>query len=34
MAAIALVTGVYHLSRRKAVSFLSDLLGVRISLAR
>ncbi len=32
MAAIALVTGVYHLSRRKAVSFLSDLLGVRISL--
>lgn len=32
MAAIALVTGVYNLSRRKAVSFFSDLLGVRISL--
>ena len=32
MAAVALVTGVYHLSRRKAVSLFSDLLGVRISL--
>jgi len=32
MAAIALVTGVYNLSRRRAVSLLSDLLGVRISL--
>lgn len=32
LAAIALVTGVYNLSRRKAVSLMSDLLGVRISL--
>lgn len=32
MAAIGLVTGVYNLSRRKAVSLLSDLVGVRISL--
>lgn len=32
MSAVALVTGVYNLSRRKAVSLLSDLLGVRISL--
>lgn len=32
MAAIALVTGVYNLSRRRAVSLFSDLLGVRISL--
>lgn len=32
MAAIALVTGVYNLSRRKAVSLMSDLVGVRISL--
>jgi transposase len=27
-----LVTGVYHLSRRKAVGLLSDLLGVEVSL--
>ncbi len=27
-----LVTGVYHLSRRKAVGLLSDILGVRVSL--
>jgi transposase len=32
MSAIALLTGVYHLSRRKAVQLLSDLVGVRISL--
>lgn len=32
MAAVALLTGVYHLSRSKAVSLCSDLLGVRISL--
>jgi transposase len=32
MAIIALVTGVYHLSRRKAVGLLSDLLGVELSL--
>jgi transposase len=32
MAVIALVTGVYHLSRRKAVGLLSDLLGVELSL--
>ena len=32
MAAVALLTGVYNLSRRKAVSLCSDLLGVRISL--
>lgn len=32
MAAITLLTGVYNLSRRKAVSLCSDLLGVRISL--
>jgi transposase len=29
---VALLTGVYHLSRRKTVSLLWDLLGVRISL--
>ena len=32
MAVVALLTGVYHLSRRKAVRLLSELLGVRISL--
>lgn len=32
MSAIALLTGVYHLSRRQTVQLLSDLLGVRISL--
>jgi transposase len=32
MAIIALVTGVYHLSRRKAVGLLSDLLSVELSL--
>lgn len=32
MSVIALLTGVYHLSRRKTVSLLSDLHGVRISL--
>lgn len=32
MSAIALLTGVYHLSRRKTVDLLSDLVGVRISL--
>lgn len=32
MAIIALVTGYYHLSRRKAVGLLSDILGVRVSL--
>ena len=32
MAIMALVTGVYHLSRRKAVELLSDVLGVRVSL--
>jgi len=32
MAIIALVTGVYHLSRRRAVGMLSDLLGVELSL--
>lgn len=29
---MALFTGVYHLSRRKAVELLSDVLGVRVSL--
>jgi transposase len=29
---MALVTGVYHLGRRKAVDLLSDIVGVRISL--
>ena len=32
MSVIALLTGVYHLSRRKTVTVLSELLGVRISL--
>ncbi len=32
MALIALLTGIYHLSRRKAVTLLSDVVGVRISL--
>jgi transposase len=32
MAIMTLVTGVYHLSRRKAVELLSDLLGVQVSL--
>ncbi|HEX5659790.1 MAG TPA: IS66 family transposase [Polyangiales bacterium] len=32
MSAVALLTGVYHLSRRKAVQLLSDLVGVGISL--
>lgn len=32
MSAIALLTGVYHLSRRKTVQLLSDLVGVNISL--
>lgn len=32
MAIVALLTGVYHLSRRRTASALSDLLGVRISL--
>jgi transposase len=31
-AVIGLVTGVYHLSRRVAVSFMSDILGIDISL--
>jgi transposase len=32
MAAIAMLTGVYHLSRRKAVELLHDLTGVKLSL--
>lgn len=32
MGAVALLTGVYHLSRRRTVELLSDLMGVRISL--
>ena len=32
VALIALFTGVYHLSRRRAQSLLSDVLGVRVSL--
>lgn len=32
MALIALLTGVYHLSRRRAVALLHDVLGVRVSL--
>lgn len=32
MSVIVLLTGVYHVSRRKTVTLLSDLLGVRISL--
>src|SRR5690606_1550578 len=32
MSMIGLLSGVYHLSRRKTVSLLSDMLGVRIAL--
>jgi uncharacterized coiled-coil protein SlyX/transposase len=32
MAIIAMITGIYHVSRRSAVGLLSDLLGVRVSL--
>jgi transposase len=32
MSVVALLTGVYHLSRRKTVDLLSDIVGVRISL--
>jgi transposase len=32
MALIALLTGVYHLSRRRTVTLLNDVLGVRVSL--
>lgn len=32
MSAVGLLTGVYHLSRRKAANLLSDLVGVKISL--
>jgi transposase len=32
MALISLLTGVYHLSRRKAVSLLGDVVGVQLSL--
>jgi transposase len=32
MAVMALLTGIYHLSRRKAVQLLSDILGVQVSL--
>lgn len=32
MSAVALLTGVYHLSRRRTVQLLPDLMGVRISL--
>ena len=32
MSLIGLLTGVYHVSRRKTVTLLSDMLGVRISL--
>jgi transposase len=32
MSAVALLTGVYHLSRRRTVQLLSDLVGVKISL--
>lgn len=32
MALIALLTGVYHLSRRRTVTLLHDVLGVRVSL--
>lgn len=32
MSAMALLTGVYHLSRRRAVDLLTDLVGVRVSL--
>jgi transposase len=33
MAIVALLTGVYHLGRRRAVDLLADVVGVRISLA-
>lgn len=32
MAVMALLTGVYHLGRRRAVELLSDIVGVRVSL--
>lgn len=32
MALVALLTGVYHLSRRKTAELLSDMVGVRISI--
>jgi transposase len=32
MATMAMITGIYHVSRRSAVGLLSDLLGVRVSL--
>jgi len=32
MAIMAMITGIYHVSRRSAVGLLSDLLGVRVSL--
>jgi transposase len=32
MSAVALLTGVYHVSRRRTVDLLSDLVGVRLSL--
>ncbi len=32
MAVMALLTGIYHLSRRKTVTLLSELVGVRVSL--
>jgi transposase len=32
MAIMAMITGVYHVSRRSALGLLSDLLGVRVSL--
>lgn len=32
MAIMALITGVYHLGRRRAVELLSDIVGVRVSL--
>jgi len=32
MALVALLTGVYHLSRRKAAELLGDMAGVRISV--
>lgn len=32
MAIIAMITGIYHVSRRSAVGLLGDLLGVRVSL--
>jgi transposase len=32
MAIMVLITGIYHLSRRKAVGMLSDILGVQVSL--